>query len=523
MAAFSFGPVAGVLFAGLFLGNFDFRISAGVQAVGFALFIFSVGYQAGPRFFDVLRTDGLKYFLLALVVAVTGFSIAAIAAQLLSLAPGTSGGLLSGGLTSSPTLAAAQEAIRSGKIKPPEGLTADAMIGNVATGYAITYIFGLAGLIAIIKLLPQVLGIDLEKEAKILEGEDKFGTASKPANVSARIYRVTNEEVTRIPAKQLRDQYWDKTSVVRVRRNGEIFKPGETEGFLQLGDELLILAPVEYFTTTIAKFGEEITPETSTAQYTETAQIVIINKKSIGKSLQEIDIARKFGVLLTRVTRMRMEIPLTADFALRKGDILTVVGAHENVNILGNELGHVEREIAETDMLTFTFGIVMGVVIGLFAVSIGQLSIGLGSAGGLLTSGLIIGYLRSVYPTFGRLPDAARWILMEFGLLLFMAGVGLRAGSDILETFATTGPVLVLAGITVTLTPIFVGYLFGRKVLKIHPVLLLGAITGSMTSGAALSVVTKAAKSSMPSLGYTGAYAFANVLLTIAGSIILFF
>jgi len=523
IGSFSFGPVAGVLFAGLFLGNFDFHISAGVQAVGFALFIFSVGYQAGPRFFDVLRTDGLKYFLLALVVAVTGFSIAAIAAQLLSLAPGTSGGLLSGGLTSSPTLAAAQEAIRSGQIKPPEGLTADAMIGNVATGYAITYIFGLAGLIAIIKLLPQVLGIDLEKEAKILEGEDKFGIALKPANVSSRIYRVTNEEVTRIPAKQLRDQYWDKTSVVRVRRNGEIFKPGATEGFLQLGDELLILAPVEYFTTTIAKFGEEITPETSTAQDTETALIVVINKKSIGKSLQEIDIARKFGVLLTRVTRMRMEIPLTADFALRKGDILTVVGAHENVNLLGDELGHVEREIAETDMLTFAFGIVMGVVIGLFAVSIGQLSIGLGSAGGLLTSGLIIGYLRSVYPTFGRLPDAARWILMEFGLLLFMAGVGLRAGSDILETFATAGPVLVLAGITVTVTPIFVGYLFGRKVLKIHPVLLLGAITGSMTSGAALSVVTKAAKSSMPSLGYTGAYAFANVLLTIAGSIILFF
>jgi putative transport protein len=523
IGSFSLGPVAGVLFAGLFLGHFDFRMNAGAQAVGFALFIFSVGYQAGPRFFDVLRTDGLKYFLLAIVVAGTGFSIAVIATKLLSLAPGTSGGLLAGGLTSSPTLAAAQEAIRSGQIKPPEGLTADAMIGNVATGYAITYIFGLAGLIAIIKLLPQVLGIDLEKEAKILEGEDESGTASKPANVSSRIYRVTNEEVTQIPAKQLRDQYWDKTSVVRVRRNGEIFKPGATEGFLQLGDELLILAPVEYFTTTIAKFGEEITPETSTAQDTETALIVVINKKSIGKSLQEIDIARKFGVLLTRVTRMRMEIPLTADFALRKGDILTVVGAHENVNLLGDELGHVEREIAETDMLTFAFGIVMGVVIGLFAVSIGQLSIGLGSAGGLLTSGLIIGYLRSVYPTFGRLPDAARWILMEFGLLLFMAGVGLRAGSDILETFATAGPVLVLAGITVTVTPIFVGYLFGRKVLKIHPVLLLGAITGSMTSGAALSVVTKAAKSSMPSLGYTGAYAFANVLLTIAGSIILFF
>jgi putative transport protein len=311
--------------------------------------------------------------------------------------------------------------------------------------------------------------------------------------------------------------------VVRVKRDGQIIEPGEGEGFLHLGDELYILAPVEYFTTTIAKFCEEITPEVSTAQVTETALIVVINKKAVGKSLQEINIPRKFGVLLTRVTRMRMEIPLTADFTLRKGDILTVVGAYENVNFLGDELGHVEREIAETDMVTFAFGIAIGVVIGLFSISVGQLSIGLGSAGGLLTAGLIIGYLRSIYPTFGRLPDAARWILMEFGLLLFMAGVGLRAGGDILETFATAGPMLVLAGIAVTTIPIFVGYFFGRKVLKIHPVLLLGGITGSMTSGAALSVVTNEAKSSMPSLGYTGAYAFANVLLTIAGSVILFF
>jgi putative transport protein len=523
IGSFSLGPVTGVLFAGLFLGHFDFRMDAGAQAVGFALFIFSVGYQAGPRFFDVLRTDGLKYFLLALVVAGTGFTVAVLATKLLSLSPGTSGGLLAGGLTSSPTLAAAQEAIRSGQIKPPEGMAADEMIGNVATGYAITYIFGLAGLIAIIKLLPQVLGIDMTKEAKILEGEDESGKASKPANVSARIYKVTNEEMTRIPAQQLREKYWDKTSVIRVRRDGEIIKPGQTEGFLQLGDELIILAPVEFFTTAVSKFGEEITPEASTAQLTETAQIVIINKNAIGKSLQELNISMKFGVLLTRVTRMRMEVPLTADFELRKGDILTVVGLHENVDLLGEELGHVEREIAETDMVTFAFGIAIGVVIGLFAITVGQLSIGLGSAGGLLTSGLVIGYLRSISPTFGRLPDAARWILMEFGLLLFMAGVGLRAGGDIVETFMAAGPVLVLAGIAVTIIPIFVGYIFGRKVLKIHPVLLLGGITGSMTSGAALSVVTSEANSPIPSLGYTGAYAFANVLLTVAGSIILLF
>ncbi len=520
IGSFSLGPVAGVLFAGLFLGHFDFLMSPGAQSVGFALFIFSVGYQAGPRFLEVLKTDGLKYFLLAVVIAATGFTIAVIATKLLSLEPGTSAGLLSGGLTSSPTLAAAQDAIRTGQIKPPEDLTADAMIGNVATGYAITYIFGLAGLIAIIKLLPQLLGINLEKEAKALEVKSE--TTSQQTNVSARIYRVTNKEITKIPRKELKEQYWDKTSVVKVRRNGEFIQPG-SDDFLQLGDELHILAPVEYFTKTIAKIGEEVTPEASTEQITETADIVVINKNAVGKSLEELEIASKFGVLLSSVSRLSMELPLTADFKLNKGDVLSVVGPHENVDLLGEELGHVERDIEETDMITFAFGIAIGVTIGLFTISIGELSIGLGSAGGLLASGLAIGYLRSIHPTFGRLPHAARWILMEFGLLLFMAGVGLRAGSDIIETFIAAGPSLVLAGIFVTIIPIFVGYFFGRKVLKIHPVLLFGGITGSMTSGASLSVVTKAANSSIPSLGYTGAYAFANVLLTIAGSLILFF
>ena len=255
LGSFSLGPVAGVLFAGLFLGHFDFRMSPGAQAVGFALFIFSVGYQAGPRFFDVLRTDGLRYFLLAVVIAATGFSIAVLAAHLLELEPGTAAGILSGGLTSSPTLAAAQEAIRSGQVAPPAGITADQMIGNVATGYAITYIFGLAGLIAIIKLLPRMVGIDLVAEARALETADENATAESPANVAARIYRITDPDITRRPIGDLRKDYWDERSVVRLRRNGDIISLSDTD-HPRLGDEVLVLGPVEYFTTAIAKIRE---------------------------------------------------------------------------------------------------------------------------------------------------------------------------------------------------------------------------------------------------------------------------
>ncbi|NOR06054.1 MAG: hypothetical protein GQ575_07075, partial [Deltaproteobacteria bacterium] len=520
IGSFSFGPVAGVLFAGLFLGHFDFRMSPGAQSVGFALFIFSVGYQAGPRFFDVLRTDGLKYFSLAVVISVAGLGMAIVVTKLLNLEPGTSAGLLAGGLTSSPTLAAAQEALRSGTMKPPAGWTVEQMVGNVTTGYAITYIFGLAGLITIIKVLPGILGINLQQEAKGLEETDRSDTG-EISNISIRAYRVTNEDFTKIPVGVLMERFGDPFSVGRVRRDGEIIRLNPDD-FLRIGDVVLAKGDVETFVGGgIQEIGEEIIDKEFLAQVNDTAQIVVSNLDALGKTLEEIDIPRNYGIVLTGIRRMRISIPRSREFRLRKGDILTVLGPAEQIDRLGQALGQVERDVAETDMVTFAFGIAAGVLIGMLAIKVGGLSIGLGSAGGLLTSGLIIGFLYSIRPTFGRLPDAARWIFMEFGLLLFMAGVGLRAGGDIIETFMEVGPKLVAGGIMVTTIPVLLGYLFGRKVLKINPVLLLGGITGSMTSGASLSVITSAAKSSIPALGYTGSYAFANVLLTIAGSIIL--
>jgi len=523
---FSLGSVAGVLFAGLFFGHFGFKMSPGAQSVGFALFIFSVGYQAGPRFFDVLMEDGLKYFLLALFIACTGLGLSVLAAKIMTLPPGTAAGILAGGLTSSPTLAAAQEAIRSGNMSPPAGVSPDTVIGNITTGYAITYIFGLAGLIAIIKLMPGLLGIDLAAEARRIEGETSSSgsaTSSGPTPaIEIRIYRVDNEAFTQIPVSELKKRYWDGFSVVRVEREDEpcTLSPDD---HLQLGDIVTILGKLDYFTDEIKALGEEITAQRCTRELSDTAQVIVTHKDTVGKTLGELDLARNFGVLLTEIRRMRIPLNPTPELTLKKGDILTVTGPADHIDLLGEKLGVIERDIAETDMLTFALGIAAGSLLGLLSVKIGGISIGLGSAGGLLTSGLVIGFLRSVRPTFGRLPDAARWIFMEFGLLIFMAGVGLRAGGDIVETFLQAGPKLMLAGIIVTVTPVALGYLFGRKILKIPAVLLLGAITGSMTSGASLSVVTAEAKSPVPALGYTGAYAFANVLLTIAGSIILFF
>jgi putative transport protein len=522
IGSFSLGPVAGVLFAGLFLGHHGFESSPGAQAVGFALFIFSVGYQAGPRFFDVLKTDGLKYFVLALVIALTGFALASVGARLLDVEPGTAAGLLAGGLTSSPTLAAAQEAVRTGAVVPPEGFSADAMIGNISTGYAITYIFGLAGLILIIKLMPGLLGIDLAEEARRFEA-DEADTGAPPINVGLRAYRVTNEEMTRIPLRELRERYWDRFAVLRARREGKLLEPSDVgdDWCLRIGDEVFALGDAAFFARGLAEIGEEITPEFDAREATKSAQVVVSHADAVGKTLGELEIAGRYGLLVTDLRRMGLPVPRSTDVEVQRGDVITVTGPNAHIELLGDSLGHLELDLVETDMLSFAFGICGGVLLGLVSISIAGINVGLGSAGGLLAAGLLVGLMRSVRPTFGRLPPAVRWFLMEFGLLLFMAGVGLRAGQDIIETFLSAGPTLIAAGVVVTTVPVLLGYLVGRKLLGIEPLLLFGAVTGAMTSGASLSIVTAAAKSDAPALGYTGTYAFANVLLTIAGSLIL--
>ena len=520
IGSFSLGAVAGVLFVGLIFGHFGFRMSSSNQMVGFALFIFSVGYQAGPGFVAVLKQDGLKYFTLAMVVAITGFSIAALWAYSLSLPPGMSAGLLSGGLTSSPTLAAAQDAVNTGSVTIVEGWTADQMVDNIAMGYAVTYIFGLVGLIMMIRFLPQVLGIDVVKEAELFESNAQGGS-KLPQNIVLRTYRITLKDIENMSLEMLKENYWDKKSVVKVKRDGK-FIPIEEDG-LRVDDIIEVLGPKKYFTSKFSKIAKEIIPTGDNNYNLDTAQIVIQNAELAGLSCGEIDIRRHFGLIVLDIHRQGKSLSYTEQTKLQHHDVLTVTGTATQIKTMGEFVGMVEQDGVETDMITLSLGIAVGLIIGMFSITLGGISLGLGSAGGLLASGLFIGYRRSIKPTFGQLPEPTRWFLMEFGLLLFMAGVGLRAGGGILETLVQNGLSLVIAGMCVTIVPILVGYFVGAKLLKIQPALIFGAITGAMTSGAALSVVIKEAKSPVPALGYTGTYAFANVILVIAGSLIMIF
>ena len=200
------------------------------------------------------------------------------------------------------------------------------------------------------------------------------------------------------------------------------------------------------FMCRLQDLGEEITGEWLEEAKTESAQIIVTSKDAMGKTLGELMLPGRFGLYVDRLRRGRQPIPRAADTPVQRGDILDVSGHPANIDEAGEALGIVERPGFETDLLAVSVAIAAGVVLGTLSVSVFGTSIGLGSAGGLLLAGILLGFARSARPTFARVPEGARVFLMDFGLLIFMTGVGLRAGSTIIEAAKASGPTLVLAG-----------------------------------------------------------------------------
>ena len=521
---FQVGPTTGVLLVGILFGHLGFSEQSAVATFGFTLFIFSVGLQAGPRFFSAFLEDGPKYIVLSLIVAGTAFGLAFVLSKAFGLEGGLNAGMLAGAMTSTPTLAGASDAIKSGLANLPEGVTPDKASANVGVGYAITYVFGTVGLIVFVRLFPGLFKIDLPAEARKLAKERGLDTKkSKKKRAEEmpilRAYAVSEEYFGHSIAEIVATS--EKTfKILRVRRGRELLE-ATNDLELKKGDVISVIATLADHKDRDESLGDEVLDAELLNYHITSREIVIDNAQVVGRHLDDLETVSRYGCFVTGAMRSSVTVPADGNLILNKGDRLQVTGEEERLRELALELGHIEEEIEKTDLLTFSLGIAAGVLLGLVMVKVGAISIGIGSAGGLLLVGIILGFLRSVHPTFGGVPAAARFVMMEMGLMLFMAAVGVQAGEGIAEALANVGPVLVFCGIVITLTPVVVGFIFGHKVLKLNPALLLGSLTGAMTSTPALDIVNDAAKSSVPALGYAGTYTFANVLLTFAGTLIM--
>ena len=522
----SAGNTTGVLLAGMLFGHFGFPDVPGAATFGFSLFIFSVGLQAGPRFFSALLQDGPKYIALAVFVASFSVALALVCSRLLNLDYGMTAGMLAGSLTSTPTLAGAQDAIVSGLANLPEGMSAETAVNNISVAYAITYIFGTVGMIVFIRYFPQLIRLDLPQSAKDLAKERGMATGNskkrsrKDQIPIIRAYQAKSSAVGKT-ISQLKQDTHMSGKILQIRRGKKLFEP--TPDFIvEEGDSAAIIASLEdHQKLQTDRKNREVLDAELLDYDIKTYELVAINSAIIGKPFGQLEITERYGCFVSGISRAAIDLPYDDNLLVNKGDRLHVTGEEDRIHLLADQIGHIDTEVEETDLMTFSFGIVLGIVFGVVMIKVGNLSVGLGGAGGLLLAGILIGYLRSVHPTFGRLPAAARYLLMELGLMMFMASVGLKAGGGIVEALSSVGPSLFLCGVALTLSPVIAAYLFGRKVLKMNPALLLGSITGAMTSTPSLNVVNEAAKSQLPGLGYAGTYTFANVLLTFAGTFLM--
>lgn len=515
------GATPGVLLVALLFGHWGFQIEFGTESLGFMLFIFCVGIEAGPNFFSSFAQDGLKYIGLAAVVALTGIAVTVSAARLLEIDSGLSAGMLAGSLTSSPTLAGAQGA--AVRLTGELGADArDALIGQISVGYAITYVVGLLGLLAVIQLLPRLLGLRLDDSARqvaiergIIDGRRR--TARTPI---IRAYKITPAAAESVEGQTLREiGMYEKfgLSVDRIKRDGAIFIP-DSETVLQEGDEVALVGyPVSH-----SRSDLELAEESFDADLLEfqivSAPVVIASSRIVGQTLADLELLAKHGCFVESLQRAQIPLPLKPDLRLNRGDVLLVSGEQHRVEELARELGFIEKASETTDLMSFSMFFVLGLVIAQLNVLIGEISITLGSAGGLLVMGILMGYFRTRNPLIGNIPQGAINVLKDLGLNLFMVSIGLNAGETVIQTLAESGAMLVLCGVMIALTPLLVGYIVGHFGMRMNAALLMGALTGAMTSTPALVTLIEKSRSNIPALGYAGTYTFANVFLTLAGA-----
>jgi putative transport protein len=248
--------------------------------------------------------------------------------------------------------------------------------------------------------------------------------------------------------------------------------------------------------------------------------VVVTRREVAERPLAEIAEEHGRGVVLLKLVRGGEEIPFAPGTLVNRGDLLRIAGPERDVERAGKALGYVERPSSETDVVFVGLGILLGGLFGALTLQLGDLPISLTASGGALIMGLVFGWLRSVRPTFGRIPEPALWVFDTVGLAVFIGCVGIGAGPSFVSGLRSTGPSLVVVGLLVAMTPHLAAVLFGRYVLKMNPVILLGACAGAGTATAALRAVQDEAGSKLPVLGYTVPYAIGNILLTAWGPVI---
>ncbi|MFI8354442.1 aspartate-alanine antiporter [Streptomyces cyaneofuscatus] len=528
--AIALGAVTGCLVAGLVLGaQFKVDIDDTVKNLFFIMFLFALGYRVGPQFFRGLKKDGLPQVVNAVVVCVTGLLVSWLFASLLGYGPGLGAGLMSGALTQSAAIGVAQDAIGT-----LPGLSADeakTQENLVAVGYAVTYPLGtILCAMLLANVLPKLYRRDLAKESAELAAELDAPDESPDEGagyyeVVLRAYRVDRPDLVGRSVADFEDQQkalGRRIYLTGVRRDGTVLEHDQSRT-LRLGDTVAVSAIrgdlVDF--DPVTHIGAEADDVELLGYRTETLHVVASEKAHLGRTVAEVR-REPFmvGVYIDKLYRAGAEFPYRLSTPLERGDTLILTGPERLVGPAAKALGKPVPTSFATDMIWVGLGIFLGGCLGIPALTAGGVPISLSTSGGGLIMGLVFGWIRGKYPTYGNVPPGAQWFMDTLGLCLFVAVVGINAGPSFTSGLATAGWGLLVFGAVATVVPLIVGFLVGHYVQKIRFPVLMGVLAGGQTTTAAIGAVNETSKSQIPTLGYTIPYAVGNVLLTVWGAVI---
>jgi putative transport protein len=294
---------------------------------------------------------------------------------------------------------------------------------------------------------------------------------------------------------------------------------------LQPGDRVVVSARRGAFLHADRDIGPEIDDPALLSVPVTTAAVVVTSPEVHGTTLGELaQDPRGRGVYLESLKRGMELMPRNAWTVLERGDVLQIVGAPDDVARAGKHVGFVEHDLAATDLTFLAAGICAGMLLGLLKINVGGIVLGLGTAGSILVIGLVGGWARSRYPVFGSIPEPAQRLLMDVGLIVFIAVVGMHAGPHAVEAYHESGggyfASIFVAGMIVTTVPLAVGTLAARYVLKMSPLMTLGGLAGAQTCTPGLNALREASDSNVGALAYTVPYALGNILLTVWGPVV---
>jgi putative transport protein len=518
---FSLG-IAAVLFVGLVFGAIDpqhFVLPEVIYVLGLILFVYTVGLQSGPIFFNLFRRQWLKLTALALVATVGAALVTVLAARTLGIAAPVAAGLFCGSLTNTPALAAAIEALRANSAHlalAPQA--ARDLLDGPTVGYSVAYPFGVIGLILAMQLATKLRRPDFAEEQR--RARKASGLATEEPLI--REVRVTNAQL--LGKTYGEALLTDLTGMIFTRRKrGEQIDLVTPEMRLQDGDVLVGVGSAESLRKAELLIGPTVTEAVERlSPGIEYRDLVVINRKVAGTEVAELAALVGRPVIVSRIRRGGVHITPLADTTIELGDQIRVVAHKDALERVTHVIGNPLKDVSEADFLSYSLGLVIGVAVGMIPIPFpGGHVIQLGFAGGPLVVGLVLGRLGRTGPVVWTMSSNASLTLRQLGILFFLAAVGTRAGGSFVHTLSHQGVSLLLAGMLITALSAGTVLILARKLFHLDAISSYGILAGIHTQPAALAFASAHTGSENTNISYAAVYPVALIAKIIIAQVLI--